>query len=174
MSDTSFFKPLIRRKEVRELAYKHCKLAKWFMTLANKTLAKRLVRETTLKSTGFIAQYFFKVYRVLNRFSVSYEHMNWRECQNDTVLPACVEKIDKQWTFIHSFIYLTFIYLFIFTTTSYSEWWGDLRKPKGLYKEVFSHDLVIFFEITWDWGQKNTCATTCLHRSSSLTRTLWS
>ena len=28
MSDTSFFKPLIRRKEVRELAYKHCTLAK--------------------------------------------------------------------------------------------------------------------------------------------------
>ena len=45
---------------------------------------------------------------------------------------------------IHSFIYL-FIYLFIFTTTSYSEWWGDLRKPKGLYKGVFSHDLVIFW-----------------------------
>lgn len=71
--------------------------------------------------------------------------MNWRECQNGTVLPACVEKTDKQWTFIHSFIYLIFIYLFIFTTTSYSEWWGDLRKPKGLYKEVFSHDLVIFW-----------------------------
>lgn len=71
--------------------------------------------------------------------------MNWRECQNGTVLPACVEKIDKQWTFIHSFIYLIFIYLFIFTTTSYSEWWGDLRKPKALYKEVFSHDLVIFW-----------------------------
>lgn len=51
--------------------------------------------ETTLKSTGFIAQYFFKVYYFLNRLSVSYEHMNWRECQNGTVFLACVEKIDK-------------------------------------------------------------------------------